>query len=73
MDPATLWNDLRQGARNVAGVTWQVNVCVYLLIAAFARELPFVRITPEGYEDADCEHADGAHTFAQMKEVDGGL
>lgn len=73
MDPGTLWDDLRQGARNVAGVTWQVNVCVYLLIAGFTGELPFVRITPEGYEDADCEAADGAHTFVQMKEVDGGL
>lgn len=73
MEPGDLWDDLRQGARNVAGVTWQVNVCVYLLIAGFAGELPFVRITPEGYEDADCEDADGAHTFVQMKEVDGGL
>lgn len=72
MDPGALWEDLRQGARNVAGVTWQVNVCVYLLIAGFAGELPFVRITPEGYEDADCEGADGARIFVQMKEVDGG-
>lgn len=73
MDAGALWKDLRQGARNVAGVTWQVNVCVYLLIAGFAGELPFVRITPEGYEDADCEAANGARTFVQMKEVEGGL
>lgn len=73
MDAGALWGDLRQGARNVAGVTWQVNVCVYLLIAGLAGELPFVRITPEGYEDADCESASGARTFVQMKEVDGGL
>jgi hypothetical protein len=73
MDAGALWEDLRQGARNVAGVTWQVNVSVYLLIAGFAGELPFVRITPEGYEDADCEAVDGARTFVQMKEVDGGL
>lgn len=73
MDAGVLWDDLRQGARNVAGVTWQVNVCVYLLIAGFAGELPYVRITPEGYEDADCEAANGACTFVQMKEVDGGL
>lgn len=72
MDAGALWGDLRQGARNVAGVTWQVNVCVYLLIAGFAGELPYVRITPEGYEDADCEAANGARTFVQMKEVDGG-
>lgn len=73
MDAGALWEDLRQGARNVAGVTWQVNVCVYLLIAGFAGELPYIRITPEGYEDADCEAANGARTFVQMKEVDGGL
>lgn len=73
LDRECLWEDLRQGARNVAGVTWQVNVCVYLLIAGFAGELPFVRITPEGFEDADCEVADGVSTFVQMKEVGGGL
>lgn len=73
LDVEALWEDLRQGARNVAGVTWQVNVCVYLLIAGFAGELPFVRITPEGYEDADCETSGGDRTFVQMKEVDGGL
>jgi hypothetical protein len=73
MDPAALWVDLRQGARNVAGVTWQVNVCVYLLVAGFAGEVPFVRITPEGYEDADCETSNGARVFIQMKEVGGGL
>jgi hypothetical protein len=72
MDPETLWADLRQGARNVAGVTWQVNVCVYLLVASYAGDLPFVRITPEGFEDADCEESDGSHTFVQMKEVDAG-
>lgn len=72
MDPLSLWNDLRQGSRNVAGVTWQVNVCVYMLIAGHSGELPFVGITPEGYEDADCEHADGARTFVQMKEVGAG-
>ena len=72
MDPEALWEDLRQGARNVAGVTWQVNVCVYLLIAGFAGDLPFTRITPEGYEDADCETAAGTRVFVQMKELGGG-
>lgn len=67
-----MWADLRQGARNVAGVTWQVNVCVYLLVASYAGDLPFVRITPEGFEDADCEESDKSHTFVQMKEVDAG-
>lgn len=72
MDAEELWTDLRHGSRNVAGVTWQVNVCVYLLIAAYAGEVDFARITPEGYEDADCERADGTRTFVQMKEKEAG-
>ena len=72
MDAEELWTDLRQGSRNVAGVTWQVNVCVYLLLASYAGEMDFVRITPEGYEDADCERADGSRTFVQMKEKEAG-
>lgn len=72
MDPEELWADLRAGARNAAGVTWQVNVCVYLLVASYANELPFVRITPEGFEDADCEDGRGKRTFIQMKEMLGG-
>lgn len=72
MDVEELWADLRQGSRNVAGVTWQVSVCVYLLVASYAHEVDFVRITPEGYEDADCERADGTRTFVQMKEKEAG-
>jgi energy-coupling factor transporter ATP-binding protein EcfA2 len=67
-----LWSNLRQGARNAAGVTWQINACAYLLVASRAGELPFAELTPEGYEDADCAVADGTRTFAQMKELDGG-
>lgn len=72
MDAEELWADLRQGSRNVAGVTWQVSVCVYLLVASYAHEVDFVRITPEGFEDADCERADGTRTFVQMKEKEAG-
>ncbi len=39
---------------------------------SYAGDLPFVRITPEGFEDADCEESDKSHTFVQMKEVDAG-
>lgn len=67
-----LWASLRQGSRNVAGVTWQVNVCTYLVAAARAGQLPFVQLIPEGFEDADCLAADGARTFIQMKEVGAG-
>ena len=67
-----LWAGLRQGSRNVAGVTWQVNVCAYLLVAARVGQLPFVELTPEGFEDADCVAADGTRSLVQMKELGGG-
>lgn len=67
-----LWRLLRQGARNVAGVRWQVAVSVHLLVAAYAARLPFATLTPEGFEDVDCQSTDGAATFVQMKEVGGG-
>lgn len=67
-----LWASLRQGARNVAGVNWQVAVCGYLLASSRAGQLPFVELTPEGYEDADCIAVDGTRTFVQMKELNGG-
>lgn len=67
-----LFVSLRQGARNVAGVNWQIDVCAHLLVASRAGLLPFVDLTPEGYEDADCTAVDGARAFVQMKELDGG-
>jgi hypothetical protein len=70
--PDELWLSLRQGARNVAGVRWQVAVSVHLLIAARTGRLPFVRLIPEGNEDLDCHHADGSATLVQMKEVGAG-
>ncbi|TDC35542.1 hypothetical protein [Kribbella albertanoniae] len=72
MTPEDLWANLRQGARNVAGVTWQINVCAYLLVASRSEHLSFVDLIPEGYEDADCSTADGKRAFVQMKELDGG-
>ena len=67
-----MWRALRQGARNVAGVRWQVAVSVHLLVAGRAGALPFASITPEGFEDADFRHVDGTATFAQMKELGAG-
>jgi hypothetical protein len=67
-----LWRSLRQGARNVAGVRWQIAISVHLLIAAHAGKLPFAVVTPEGLEDLDCRHADGNRTFVQAKEVGAG-
>lgn len=67
-----LWAEVRQGARNVAGVTWQVAVSVHLLVLARAGDLPFASVTPEGFEDLDCTDADGTRTFVQTKEVAAG-
>lgn len=72
MSLENLWLDLRQGARNIAGVTWQVAASVHLLVLARAGDLPFVSVTPEGFEDLDCTSADGTRTFVQMKEVAAG-
>lgn len=72
MTPDDLWADLRQGARNVAGVTWQVAVSVHLLVLARVGDLPFASVTPEGFEDLDCTGTDGTRTFVQMKEAAAG-
>lgn len=58
----------RQGARNVAGVTYQVAVSAYLLILGRAGRLPITSVTPEGTEDVDCACADGSSLFVQAKE-----
>lgn len=68
-----LWKALRQGARNVAGVTWQISVCVHLLVLSRSGVLPFVELIPEGFEDADCVDSGGKRTYVQMKELGGGL
>ena len=67
-----LWLSLRQGARNVAGVTWQVAVSVHLLALSRVGELPFAAVVPEGFEDLDCRSSDGTGTFVQMKEAGAG-
>lgn len=66
------WEKLRQGARNVAGVTWQIAVTAHLLLASRVGDLPFARLTPEGYEDIDCVSADGLLTLVQVKEKGAG-
>jgi hypothetical protein len=72
MSDEVLWSDLRQGARNFAGVSWQAMATVHIVVQGYAGDLPFVRFTPEGFQDVDCDHLDGARTFVQMKEVGAG-
>lgn len=67
-----LWETLRQGARNVAGVSFQIAVAVFVLTSGRATELPYTQITPEGLEDVDCLDVDGRRTLIQVKEVGAG-
>jgi hypothetical protein len=66
-----LFDELRTGAANVAGVTFQVALSAFLLATGCADAdptLPVVAVRPEGFEDIDCELADGAWLFVQAKE-----
>jgi hypothetical protein len=66
-----LFADLRTGATNVAGVAYQLSLAAYLLSAArvSSNELPaVVRVRPEGFEDVDCELADGSWLLVQSKQ-----
>jgi hypothetical protein len=70
--PPRTWEQLRQGARNVAGVSYQIAVTADLLVQARAGRLPLVRLVPEGYEDVDCLYSDGGRLYVQTKDVGGG-
>ena len=67
-----LWAALRQGARNVAGVRYQIAVTAHLLAESRAGVLPFVELIPEGYEDIDCLDGESLRWFVQAKEVGAG-
>ena len=56
------------GARNIAGVSFQIAVTAKLLVGALADELGVARATPEGFEDIDLELRDGARVLVQVKE-----
>lgn len=72
VDVNLAWSKLRQGARNVAGVSWQIEVTTYLLVMGRVGLLNFRHFTPEGIEDVDCRDADGLVTYVQMKELGAG-
>jgi len=66
-----VWQSLRQGARNVVGVTYQVAVTADLLVAGVAGrpEHPSViSVLPEGWEDIDVNLGGGGKLFVQAKE-----
>ena len=66
------WEALRQGARNVAGVRYQLLVTAYLLAESRRGTLPFVELIPEGFEDIDCFDRDSRRWLVQVKEVGAG-
>ena len=63
---------MRQGARNVAGVRYQLAVTALLLAQSRRRVLPFVELVPEGYEDIDCLDSESIHWLVQVKEFGAG-
>lgn len=68
---AEVWHQLRQGARNIAGVTYQVAITADLLVAGVANRpgFPAVRsVLPEGWEDVDLVIDTGTRIFVQVKE-----
>ena len=67
-----LWDSLRQGARNVAGVRYQMAVTAYLLAESRRGALPFVEMIPEGLEDIDCLAPGSRRWFVQVKEMGAG-
>jgi hypothetical protein len=67
VDLDELWQRVRSGAANVAGVRYQLAVTAYLLAAA-RTPLAITKLVPEGLEDVDCELVDGAPLLIQTKD-----
>ncbi len=70
-DLDTLFAELRSGAANVAGVTYQVSLSAMLLAAGRAGTVPSLLVTaviPENLEDIDCQLVDGSRLLVQSKE-----
>lgn len=71
-DGEELWSSLRQGARNIAGVRYQIAVTADLLVGARVGANYFDRFVPEGFEDIDLVGVDGRRWFVQAKEMGAG-
>lgn len=66
-----LFDTLRSGAANVAGVSFQIAATAHLLVRGRSREPEpndIVSVVPEGLEDADCELRSGQRLLVQVKE-----
>ncbi|MFV2064315.1 MAG: hypothetical protein ACC726_12500, partial [Chloroflexota bacterium] len=73
IDLEDLWSQSRSGARNVAGVTYQVAVTGLLLAEALDGTLPISFVSPEGLDDVECRLTDGSFLLVQCKEREAGL
>lgn len=70
-----LFERLRSGAANVAGVTYQINLATLLLVSGRSEDLalPTVALVrPEGFEDIDCQLDDGRWLLVQSKQRSSG-
>ena len=66
------WRESRQGARNVAGVRYQLAVTALLLAESRRGLLPFAELVPEGLEDIDCLDTESIRWLVQVKEFGAG-
>lgn len=70
-EQADLFTNLRSGAANVAGVTFQIAVTGWLLASGRnwpKTDLDVVSVMPEGLEDIDCELRSHRKLLVQTKE-----
>jgi hypothetical protein len=66
-----LFDSLRSGAANVAGVTFQIATTAWILAAGRDNAIPGLdvqSVAPEGFEDIDCELRSGLTLLVQTKE-----
>ena len=66
-----LFESLRTGAANVAGVTFQIAATAWALTAGRSDSIPgldVMSVVPEGLEDIDCELGSGGSLLIQTKE-----
>ncbi|MEO7397258.1 MAG: hypothetical protein ABIW84_01705, partial [Ilumatobacteraceae bacterium] len=68
--PEELWADRRAGARNIAGVRYQLRLTLTVLVRAAHGQFPASALMPEGMEDIDTLPTRGEkHRFLQAKEL----
>lgn len=67
--PEQLWKARRAGARNIAGVRYQLRLTAVLLVRAAVGDFAATALTPEGLEDVDMEPTPGTgKRYVQAKE-----